>query len=181
MKTNYIAATALAAAIALSGAALGPKLVSAADPMGPPAAGDAGPRSDGWQSGFRHHKGHRGGGGGPMGMHRFMAGEHIDGKLAFLKAELKIQPSQEKAWSAFDAAVRKSAKGLQAKHDAMKNQKHWPELTTPERFDKMESMMSTRLEALRSVKGETSALYTALSADQKKTADELFAGPMRPL
>lgn len=72
----------------------------------------------------------QGGMGGMMGpgmmggMMRGMAGmmigpEHIDGRLAFLRTELKITDAQQKAWDDFAAAMRSAAKNLQSAHASM--------------------------------------------------------------
>ena len=58
--------------------------------------------------------------GGMMGGVAMMMGpQHIDGRLAFLRAELKITDAQRKAWDDFAAAMQTAAKSLQAAHAAM--------------------------------------------------------------
>ena len=177
MKRNHILGAAIALGVFASGAILGPKLVSAADPLGPPPAGDEMAANDMGPDGSGHP-----GGKGPhqhMFMHHHGPGEHLDGKLAFLKAELKLQPSQDKAWGNFEAAVRKSVKSLEAKRAQAHPNKsemdkgEWKPPTAPERLDRMEAMLNARLDALRTVKSETKALYAALSPEQQKTFDEL--------
>jgi hypothetical protein len=39
-------------------------------------------------------------------------------------------------------------------------------------------MLGARLEAVRKLKAAADPLYTALNADQKKTADEIMLSPM---
>jgi len=46
-------------------------------------------------------------------MAQMMAREHIEGRLAFLKAELKITPEQEASWNAFAEVLRANARGMQ--------------------------------------------------------------------
>ena len=48
--------------------------------------------------------------------------------------------------------------------------------TPVERLDLHISAMESRLQALKEVKPALSALYAALSDDQKKTADDLLTG-----
>ena len=50
--------------------------------------------------------------------------------------------------------------------------------TLPEKLVLREKMMTAHLEALRRLKTAVDPLYAALSAEQKKSADELLMGPM---
>src|SRR5258705_13309384 len=45
-------------------------------------------------------------------MGRMMPGQFVDGRIAFLKAELKITPAQEPQWQRVEAAMRENAKDL---------------------------------------------------------------------
>src|ERR1700757_2322769 len=45
-------------------------------------------------------------------MERMMPGQFVDGRIAFLKAELKITPAQETQWQQVAAAMRENAKTL---------------------------------------------------------------------
>src|ERR1700738_5034640 len=45
-------------------------------------------------------------------MGRMMPGQIVDGRIAFLKAELKITPTQETQWQQVEAAMRENAKAL---------------------------------------------------------------------
>jgi hypothetical protein len=48
----------------------------------------------------------------------------------------------------------------------------------PERLDQHEQLMAAQLDAIRSMNKALKPLYAAFSEDQKKTADQLFWGPM---
>ncbi|MDI1252526.1 Spy/CpxP family protein refolding chaperone [Thermomonas sp.] len=50
--------------------------------------------------------------------------------------------------------------------------------TAPERLARYEKTLVARLEIVRVLKGAVEPLYTSLSDEQKKTADELLMGPM---
>jgi hypothetical protein len=50
--------------------------------------------------------------------------------------------------------------------------------TLPDKLAAREKMMSARLDAVRKLKAAAEPLYAALSADQKKTADEIMVSPM---
>jgi hypothetical protein len=112
---------------------------------------------------------------------------YIDGRLAFLKTELKITSEQEQLWGAYESVVRDNAKALQERCDAKKAE--WKEKkenrksgeTTqraplPERLDSREQSLQTRLEALRARNNALKPLYEALNDEQKQTADELIRG-----
>ena len=45
-------------------------------------------------------------------MGRMMPGQFVDGRIAFLKAELKITPAQEAQWQPVAAAMRENASAL---------------------------------------------------------------------
>lgn len=113
-------------------------------------------------------------GGGMMGD---MPLKHVEGRLAFLKTELKITPAQEPQWTKFAEGVRSTAKNVQASkppmmHGGMKT------ATAPERLAHYEKTLTARLETVRALKATVEALYASLSDEQKKLADELLMGPM---
>jgi hypothetical protein len=108
-------------------------------------------------------------GGDGMGTMPF---EHIEGRIAFLKAELAITDAQMPQWNAFADAVRAGAKGMRESMSKMM-QAGMP-ATAPARADAMLQMMTTRLEAVREIASAGKALYEVLSDSQKKIADELM-------
>jgi hypothetical protein len=118
--------------------------------------------------------------------HHFMhrPGAHLEGRLAFLKTELQIKPAQQKAWDDFSTAAHQSVKVMQDAHpprpDGEKKHEHgdWTPPPVPDRLDHAEKMMNARLTALHTITGPVKALYATLDTTQKKTADELFKGPM---
>ena len=50
--------------------------------------------------------------------------------------------------------------------------------TLPDKIAARETMLTARLEALRKLKAAVYPLYAALTADQKKTADDIMLSPM---
>ena len=153
--------------LGLSGIA-GAGLVAAApqsDPQDPPGMMDGqGPGGPG------HH--------GFMMRHHWNPAEHLDGRLAFLKAELKIKPAQEGVWSDFASAMRKSTTILaEARPEQPKDGKFEPP-PLPARLDRAEQRLQARLDALKAIKSPAKKLYDSLDDTQKKSADELFHGPM---
>ena len=112
--------------------------------------------------------------GGGMGMQ--MMARHIEGRIAFLKAELKITDAQLPQWNAFAQAMRDNAAAMPGMGSGMGMMNQSGAL--PDRLAAREKMLSARLEGLRKLKAAADPLYAALSADQKKTADELMISPM---
>ena len=126
------------------------------------------------------------GGAGSMPM-RMMAGQdgmsgmpmmagHLEGRLAFLKTELKITDAQLPLWNAVADTMRASAKSMGGMSGAMMGSARTG--TLPEKLALREKMMTAHLESLRKFKMAIDPLYAAFSDEQKKTADELLIGPM---
>ena len=122
-----------------------------------------------------------------MGMMRMMMGRdgmsmmgamarHVEGRLAFLKTELKITDAQLPLWNAVADAMRANAKNMGDMAGGMMGGSETA--TLPDKLAMREKMMTTHLEALRKFKAAVDPLYAALSDEQKKTADELLIGPM---
>jgi LTXXQ motif family protein len=110
-----------------------------------------------------------------MGGMQMMAG-HVEGRLAFLKTELKITDTQLPLWNAVADAIRANAKGMGAMSDGMMGSSQTA--TLPEKLALREKMMTAHLEALHRLKAAVDPLYAVLSDEQKKTADELLMGPV---
>ncbi len=128
--------------------------------------------------------GQNGGGLGMMGwggrgaaMCTMMAG-HIDGRLAYLKAELKITDAQESLWTAYANAARDNAQGMLTRCTAMMGQGAANALALPDRLDQHEQFMAAQLDALRTLNKTVKPLYAALSDTQKQAANQLMWGPM---
>jgi hypothetical protein len=104
--------------------------------------------------------------------------DHVEGRIAFLRAELKITEAQASAWDAFAAALRMNAQKLGEVRAAMMPQPgagQQPEPTIAARLDLQERWFLARLEGTRAIKSAVTSLYGTLSDDQKKIANELLA------
>jgi hypothetical protein len=112
---------------------------------------------------------------GGMPMMAAMAG-HVEGRVAFLKTELKITEAQLPLWNALAEAIRANAKGMGDMSGGMMGASQ--ATTLPDKLAMREKMMTAHLEALHRLKAAVEPLYAALSDEQKKTADELLMGPM---
>jgi len=101
---------------------------------------------------------------------------HVEGRIAFLKTELKITDAQQPLWNAVADAMRADAASIGDMPDGMMG--IWRAARLPESLASLEEKMTAQLEAVRRVKAAVDPLYEALSDDQNKTADELILGPM---
>jgi hypothetical protein len=113
--------------------------------------------------------------GGMSMMGQGMAG-HVEGRIAFLKAELKITDAEMPLWNAVADAIRGTAKDMAGMPNCMSMMRSSGTLT--EKLVAREKAMTAHLDALRRLKAAVEPLYAALSDDQKKTADQLMIGPM---
>lgn len=102
--------------------------------------------------------------------------DHVDGRLAFLKAELKITDSQTSVWSRFAEAMRVNAAAMSESHAAMVPRQGML-ASLPTRLALADKTMTGHLDALRRIKAAVEPLYAVLSDEQKKTADELMGSP----
>ncbi|MBS0525606.1 MAG: Spy/CpxP family protein refolding chaperone [Proteobacteria bacterium] len=105
---------------------------------------------------------------------------HIEGRLAFLKTELKITAAQEPQWSKFADAVRATSKSASdvMRPMMMGGPMHGQSPTAIDVMNRYEKSLTVRLEAVRAVKAAFEPLYAVLSDEQKKTANELLGSPM---
>jgi LTXXQ motif family protein len=103
---------------------------------------------------------------------RMMPGQLIDGRIAFLQAELKITPQQEAQWQSVAAAMRQNANALdqvissgRQQHGAVDAVQR---LAMRDQFDKVRTENDERL--LSAFK----PLYASLSPEQQQIANQLL-------
>ncbi|ODT08689.1 MAG: hypothetical protein ABS58_01525 [Mesorhizobium sp. SCN 65-20] len=109
--------------------------------------------------------------GGAKAMQDMMSPERIEGRIAFLRAELKITDAQETLWVPVAEALRSNAsKGGMAA--TMRPEGAGKRL--PQRLADMERMASSHLDALRRLNAAIAPLYEVLEEKQKDTADDLL-------
>jgi hypothetical protein len=97
-----------------------------------------------------------------------------EGRIAFLKAELKITDAQKDVWDGYAKAVKSNLETMKSMHQAMLAS--FEGKTPVERLDARINAMETRVKALQEMKPALEKLYTALSDDQKKIANEVLTG-----
>jgi LTXXQ motif family protein len=113
-------------------------------------------------------------GGCPMMGADGQASTFIDGRLAFLKAELAITDAQKAAWDTYADATKGNLESMRGMWQTMRTVL---DAKTPvERLDAHLAAMESRIKVLQEVKPTLAKLYEALSAEQKKKADEILTG-----
>ncbi|WP_298105724.1 Spy/CpxP family protein refolding chaperone [Bradyrhizobium sp.] len=104
--------------------------------------------------------------------------DHVEGRIAFLRAELKITDAQSSAWNAFADALRANAKSLGEVRASMMGQVGAAPLSLTDRLALQEKWLAARLEGIRAIRSAVTNLLASFSEDQKKAADELLAPHM---
>ncbi|MDO8447850.1 MAG: Spy/CpxP family protein refolding chaperone [Rhodoferax sp.] len=95
----------------------------------------------------------------------------MDKRNSELKAQLKLTPAQEGAWTTYTAAMKPPADLLAKRPDRAELDK----LSTPERIDKMKALRTQHMADMTTAmdkRGDaTKAFYATLTADQQKVFD----------
>jgi hypothetical protein len=97
--------------------------------------------------------------------------ERIEGRIAFLKAELQITDKQLTDWNGVADALRSSRQHLLEARKLLLMDDKAP---GTERIDHYERHLSERLEAIKSARAAFNRLYASLSDSQKQTADAIL-------
>jgi hypothetical protein len=98
---------------------------------------------------------------------------HIEGGIAFYKAELKITDAQAPQWNALADALR--ANGARLRQAMMKGNEAQGAVTAPEQIERRLAMLAELRDTTQAMLVAAKPLYAALSDEQKKVADELMA------
>lgn len=110
---------------------------------------------------------------------RPVPGQFIEGRIAFLKTELKLTAQQQPLFDKLADEMRAGAKVMQERH-ALRQQASAP-VKAPTALEKLEKRSAVMKEVTAAQDRYLTVFrpfYQSLSADQQKTADQLFAkGP----
>lgn len=117
----------------------------------------------------------RQGGDGMGGMETI---DHVEGRIAFLRTELKITDAQTAAWNVFADALRTNAKTLGELRSSMMPQPGAGQQSLVDRLSLQEKWLAARLGGTRAIKSALTNLVGTLSDDQRKTADVLLPPQM---
>ena len=100
----------------------------------------------------------------------------IDGRLAFLKAELKITDAQSAVWESVATTVRETTEAHIAMRRGMMSEKmsgNFMQKPLPERLTLQRTHIEARLEQIKGLQDVIGKLYAVLDDDQKKVANEI--------
>ncbi len=102
--------------------------------------------------------------------------DRVEGRIAFLRTELKITDAHAGVWNAFAEALRANAKKLGELRRSMgkSGDAQQPAATMADRVDQQEQWLLARLEGTRAMKAAFTKLNEALSDEQRKAANEIL-------
>ena len=110
----------------------------------------------------------------PAMMGMMMGGPAVQGRLAYVKAELGITDAQTAAWDGYASAVNARVTSMQGMHaDMMQAMQTGSAMA---RMDAHIKAMESMVESLKALKPSTEALYAVLTDEQKQKADQLLGG-----
>jgi uncharacterized small protein (DUF1192 family) len=98
--------------------------------------------------------------------------DRIEGRIAFLRAEIGITDAQGPAWDAFAQAVRSAAAHVGASNMPM-NGADGP-VTLAQGLEAQDVTLSARLDDVKALRSSLAQLYETLSDDQRKAAEDLI-------
>jgi len=104
-------------------------------------------------------------------MGRMMPGQFVDGRIAFLKAELKITPAQEPQWQRVEAAMRENAKDLDQTTSAARQNRSG--MDAVQRLESREQFAKVRADNDARLLAAFKPLYGSLSPEQQQMANQL--------
>jgi periplasmic protein CpxP/Spy len=152
-KPFILPALVIAAALGATGVAMAPMqyaAAQAANPAPPPPPGQP-----------------------PQPRREFVS--HIDGRIAFLKAELKITPAQEPQWEKVAQALRQNSEERRKSFEQARATDRTQPPTALQHLEAMARMSAIRAQQTDRVLVAFRPLYDSLSDEQKKAADELMS------
>ncbi len=106
-------------------------------------------------------------------MERMRPGQLVDGRIAFLKTELKITPAQESQWGQVASAMRENANALDQAITAARSQRGNADAV--ERLAARGQFAKVRAENAARMLAAFKPLYTSLSPEQQQMANALVA------
>jgi protein CpxP len=106
--------------------------------------------------------------------HREMRPSRIEGRIAFVRAELKITDAQAPLFDALASVMRDNERAMRAAFEQREQQRS-QQANLVDRLDQRQKRAEEMAAATGKLKAAWAPLYASLSDDQKKTADELFA------
>lgn len=160
MKTQLILPAALLLALGATTSLSAPAAFAQAPTTPPTAAQPSAPPATGAQA-------------QPQRPHRTF-NSHIDGRIAYLKAELKITPAQEPQFDKVAQAMRENATDRQKNFEAMRAERGKPH-SAVDSLNARIKMSQDRARNDQRLLAAFKPLYDSLTPDQKQVADHMAA------
>jgi hypothetical protein len=108
----------------------------------------------------------------PAMMGMMMGGPAVQGRLAYIKAEIGITDAQTAAWDAYVNAVNARVTAMQGMHaDMMQAMQTGSAIA---RLDAQAKAMQSMLDSMQALKPAMNGLYAVLTDEQKQQADLLL-------
>jgi hypothetical protein len=105
--------------------------------------------------------------------------ERVEARLAYIQTALKITDAQKPQWETFAATLRKQAreadKRVQERRTQMADRSKQQHLSTIERLERRQRMMTAGAQRLNDLIAASKPLYAALNPDQKQIADGILS------
>lgn len=101
-------------------------------------------------------------------------GQHVEGRIAYLKAELRVTDAQAPLWNKLADVMRQNAKAMDDAFSAVRRDPN----AAPSALASLEArarLTEVRAQATQHFVAAFRPLYDAMSDDQKKSADELLS------
>ena len=103
----------------------------------------------------------------------FDPGRHIEGRIAYLKTELKITDAQQSAFDAVANVMRDNAKSMHDAFQSLRGDRGQPQ-TALSRMEARAKFARLRADGEAQMLAAFRPLYQAMSPDQQKSADEML-------
>lgn len=103
----------------------------------------------------------------------FDPGRHIEGRIAYLKTELKITDAQQPLFDAVANVMRDNATAMREAFRGMRGDRNQP-ATALARLETRAKFAQLRAEGEAKMLAAFRPLYQAMSPDQQKAADEML-------
>lgn len=103
----------------------------------------------------------------------FDPGRHIEGRIAYLKTELKITDAQQPLFDAVASAMRDNAKAMHDAFQSLRGDRSQPQ-TALSRMEARAKLAQLRADNEVKMLAAFRPLYQGMSPDQQKAADEML-------
>jgi hypothetical protein len=100
---------------------------------------------------------------------------HIEGRIAFLQAELHITADQMPLWNAVADVLRQNDQAMRSAWADLRQGGDKEDVSALDRLTQMQKMAELKADSLGKLLTAVKPLYAVLSDDQKKNADELLS------